>query len=192
MLKNIIFFIVSVFSCYGCSSLNYGKPYGQILFKEGGKTDSISSYVQWNNDYAVTVKHSDVNGAVAYNSNEYDVRFLKIHSNKVPMWGNANKGDYLSMSGYPRKQQKQPTIREGNDIGKITAHNKNDYRAVNTLIVKGMSGGPVFNVNNEVVGINIGYSLDKVNINGKLTNISIYLPYNVIQSEWLKFKNQTF
>lgn len=189
-MKYIVFLILLSISLVGCSSTDTYKPYGQFIYKDGMVNTSISSYVQWNNEYAVTVKHSEVRGIIEYDSKEYDVRFVKNKSSKIPVWANPKKGDLLYMTGFPRAHQKQPTIREGNDIGNIVIKEQKGYRAVKTLIVKGMSGGPVFNTKDEVVGINIGYSSEQVFINGQQTELSIYLPYNIILAEWNKFQTQ--
>lgn len=189
-MKYIVFLILLSISLVGCSSTYSHKSYGQFISKNGMVYKSISSYVQWNNEYAVTVKHSEVIGLIVYNSQDYDVRFVKNKSSKIPVWANPNKGDLLYMTGFTRAHQKQPTIRDGNDIGNIIIKEQKGYRAVKTLIVKGMSGGPVFNTKNEVVGINIGYSSEQVFIDGQQTELSIYLPYNIILAEWNKFQTQ--
>lgn len=189
-MKYIAFLILLSIGLVGCSSTYTYKPYGQFVSKDGMVDKSISNYVQWNNEYAVTVKHSEFRGLIEYNSQDYDVRFVKIKSSEIPVWTNPNKGDLLSMTGFPRAHQKQPTVREGNDIGNIIIKEKKGYRAVKTLIVQGMSGGPVFNTKNEVVGINIGYSSEQVFIDGQQTELSIYLPYNIILAEWNKFQSK--
>lgn len=191
--KKIALVMIAVLAiCTGCASqkTDVGAPYGQMLVRDGLVGNATSSYVQWNKEYAVTVKHSDVKHQVAYNSEDYDVRFVKKRSNTVPVWTDAQKGEILSMTGYPRPYQKEPTIRQGADVGTVNVYDKTTYRGVKTLIIRGMSGGPVLNANKEVVGINVAYSTVKVVIDGEQSDVSVYLPRDVIQAEWDKFKAQ--
>lgn len=187
-MKIISVIIILSFMVSGCSSISSENTYGQFVTKEKHSAKSISSYVQWNNEYAVTVNHSEINKNVEYSSEVYDVKFVKHPSQQSPVWTDVNKGELLTMVGYPRLGQKQPTIRKGVDIGNVSTDYKNGCRGVKTLIVQGMSGGPVLNSNNEVVGINIGYSSEPVVLNNQTTELSLYLPYDVILKEWNKFK----
>ncbi len=175
--------LIVVLFIFGCSSINVPKVHGKNV---SGK--SISSYVKWNDNYAVTVKHAGNLKNSSYVSTNYDVQFIRIDliNNEKVIWNNPKNNEKLIMFGYTRNQGK--VYRYGNDAGIVTKHleGKPKYRLVDTLIKKGMSGGPVFNEKNEVVGINIGYTAEKIDVKGKYAFYSLYLPYDIIQEEWIK------
>lgn len=171
------------------SNFSMAKEYGHITKKDSSGA-MIFSYVQWNNEYAVTVKHTPKLVTSVYKSDVVDVQFFKIKSKEVPVWVEPKRLESLKMVGFigVNPLKKKETV--GNDAGMMIQWKteKPYYRLMNNLISEGMSGGPVFNTKNEVVGINIGYVKQKYAINGKEDFYSIYLPLNVIKDEWNKYQ----
>lgn len=188
MLKNI-FIAILILNIFGCVSIQDNQPYGQVSVKKD-KELIIGTFVQWNADYAVTAKHiPNVKNSV-YISDNYDLQFFKKHSDVYPIWKSPKNGENLKMLGYIKYKKFNPTIINGKDLGLAIAFSQHNYRIVDVTLVSGMSGGPVFNIDNKVVGINIGYTAEKVFIKEKEIIVSVYLPYDVINDEWLKFQSQ--
>lgn len=175
--------LIVVLFFYGCSSINYPKVHGQNF-----QGNSLSSYVRWNDNYIVTVKHAGILDGSSYISEEYDLQFVKKHSvnEDNAIWAYPVNKEKLLMFGYVKNRTK--VYREGYDAGVVIKNLSVDakYRLIDRAIKKGMSGGPVFNSKNEVVGINIGYTSKKIDIDGNYSFYSIYLPYDVIEYEWIK------
>lgn len=173
----------------GCATTPNEKIYGQFKRSESISVKEVSSYVQWNNEYSVTVKHSKIVQKISYESKNFDLRFVRNPSLKVPSWNDPVKGEKITMLGFPNYRKETPTIREGLEVGDVRTLEGEMFRGVKTKIVKGMSGGPVINDKNEIVGINIGYSQMTNPVTKEKYFISIYLPYEVIKDEWEKFQN---
>lgn len=156
-----------------------------------GKTffEPHASYVQWNEEYAVTAAHFvSPSYYPAYKSELLDIQFIKIKSNKVPVWNEFKIGEKVSMVGFPNIDQNEKKV-TGYTTGKLAVFNGVEvYQLVTTKIEQGMSGGPVFNDKKEVVGINIGYTSQPVLRDGKNEIQSLFLPYGYIKQEWEKFK----
>lgn len=174
----------------GCASKPSNVEYGQIAVKEGISGVTNSTFVQWNDEYAVTVKHGASVPRSVYISDEFDVQFIKKESIAKVKWNSPKDKEVLSMEGFTKYRQKTPDVMVGPDAG-ITAtyfSEKDGYRLVETTIQKGMSGGPVYNSNREVVGINIGFTAKQIKVVDKTAFYSVYLPYDTIKAEWEKFK----
>lgn len=182
--KLAIFIFTFIFA-----NFSNAKEYGHITKKDSSGS-MIFSYVQWNDEYAVTVKHTPELVSSVYKSDIVDVQFFKKKSADIPKWVEPERLGKLKMVGFVgvNPLKKKETI--GNDAGMVIQWKteKPYYRLMNNLISEGMSGGPVFNEKNEVVGINIGYVKQKYIVNGKEDFYSIYLPLNVIKEEWDKCK----
>lgn len=174
----------------GCASKPSDVEYGQIAVKVGTTGVTNSSFVQWNDEYAVTVKHGASVPRSVYISDEFDVQFIKKESIAKVKWNSPKDKEALSMEGFIKYRQKSPSVMVGNDSGVTAIYHSNEdvYRLVDTKIEQGMSGGPVYNSNREVVGINIGFTAKPINAGGKTAIYSIYLPYDIIKAEWEKFK----
>ncbi len=175
----------------GCASKPSDVEYGQIAVKEGMIGVTTSTFVQWNDEYAVTVKHGKKIPHSVYISEEFDVQFIKKASISKVKWNSPKDKEILSMEGFTKHRQKTPDVMVGPDAG-ITAtylSEKDGYRLVETTIQKGMSGGPVYNSNREVVGINIGFTAKQIKVVDKTAFYSVYLPYDIIKAEWEKFKS---
>lgn len=146
------------------------------------------SYVQWDNEHAVTVRHIKPLDSYVYISGKYDLQFFKHKSDKVPVWGNYISNEEVKMSGFVNGSLKDI---KGYDMGttvKVDSYPVPSYRATNADLEFGMAGGPTFNTNGEVIGINIGKSKELVKYGDDYYKVSIYLPYEIIQSEWKNYQ----
>lgn len=185
ILLNKIFIILSLYLISACSNNNY-----LILDNHGEKI--TASFIQWNNEYAVTVKHIPRLNNYVYISDIYDIQFFKNKSKNTPKWNNLKENERIIMAGFYNGNY---TEIESEDIGiyiKPKGYFIPVYRAGNGEIKPGMSGGAVLNLNNEVVGMNVGFSKEEIYYKNKYTKISIFIPYKVINSEWKKFKGNQY
>lgn len=146
------------------------------------------SYIQWNEHYAVTVKHIKKLDSYVYLSGKYDIQFFEQTSTKIPNWTNPKALESLTMSGFYNGQLLDL---EGHDLG-INIKPKQFpvpvYRAVDVTLKPGMSGGPVTNDAGSVVGMNIGFSKEAYQKGDYTYNISVYIPYEIIQKEWENYQ----
>lgn len=154
----------------------------------------MASAVQWNEDYAVTTRHTPFIPNVAYNcSTHCDLVFFKHKANgRYPSWRAPRVGESITavgMSPYmvttAGKGKVYPTPFINTD-----EHSGDLYAIHDAPLVKGMSGGPVIATDGSIVGINVGiYSttLNDVSSNAGVKGaerISIFIPYSIIAREW--------
>lgn len=146
------------------------------------------TYIQWNSEYAVTVKHVKKLNTTVYTSEDFNLQFFKHTSLKVPTWNHFITNDPVIVSGYANGEYR---VLKGNDMGVTLQQGQYPtpaYRAVDVTIVHGMSGGPVHNINGEVIGMVVEPLLEKLAYGDKDYNVSIYLPYDLINREWKKYE----
>lgn len=175
----------------GCSSLDRDEQYGPITHINEDKSVDIGSYVQWNDDYAVTAKHVKNVKNLAYVSKDYDLVFFKHKSSSPLKWADTKTSEPLVSKGFPFfPQRQQEKVVSANNINvNLKLDDMPHYFLMDAQLIGGMSGGPVFNKNNEVVGINIGYTRKRYNIDNKDQVYSIYLSHQGIQQEWNNFQS---
>lgn len=169
-----------IFSITGCTM---DKEVGEM--RSG--IDSFT-YIQWNSDYAVTVKHVKRVNSTVYMSDDFNLQFFKHSSLKVPVWNQFITNDPVVVSGYANGQYR---LLKGNDMGVTLQQGQYPtpaYRAVDVTIVPGMSGGPVHNMQGEVIGMIVEPLLEKLAYGDKDYNVSIYLPYDLIKNEFKKYE----
>lgn len=146
------------------------------------------SYIQWDEDHAVTVKHVQQLDSYVYLSGKYDIQFFEHSSKEIPKWTTPKANERLTMSGFHDNTLLQL---EGHDLG-LTIKPKQFpipvYRAVDVSIKPGMSGGPVTNDAGQVVGMNIGFSKESYEKGDYTYKISVYVPYEIIQKEWENYQ----
>lgn len=146
------------------------------------------TYVQWDAEYAVTVRHVKQVNTEVYSSDRYDVQFFKHTSSKVPVWTKFVSNDPATMSGYVGGKYHHL---KGHDMG-VTVQKGNyavpAYRAVDVSIVPGMPGGPVTNDSGEVIGMTTELGLEPLEYGEGTYNVSYYLPYEVIAKEWKNYQ----
>ncbi len=166
------FFIVTLSACSN-------KQFGYIQ-------DGIDqfSYIQWDKNHAVTVRHVKQIDKFVYVSGKFDIQFFKHQEDDIPKWGNYISNDPIVSGGFVNGKYIEV---KGYDMGltlKIDDYPTPVYRATSAKIVHGMAGGPVFNEVGEVIGINIGLSREPVKYGEDYYNVSVYLPYEIIKNEW--------
>lgn len=174
-----------MFALSGCASTE-NATYGWI----GDVVRQNGSYVQWDAEYAVTVSHFKYKVANSeYASKEVDVQFVRKSSKNVPVWTSHKNFEQVTMTGFPVPFEEKTV--QGQVSGHTMKHwNVDIYPLVSAKIIEGMSGGPVFNGAGEVVGINIGYTLEPMHITQQPQAFSLFLPTSEIQKEWVKFMLQ--
>ena len=159
----------------------------------GGFGMFMASAVQWNADYAVTVKHTPFLRYDHACSTGCDLVFYKHKSQKVPKWREGVAGEEISAIG---RGITLTTMRGAGRIYPAPFLNTNEksgtlYGIHDAPIVKGMSGGPVVAADGKVVGINMG--IYSTNLSGEwkkhpglagAKRISVFVPYAVIEKEW--------
>ena len=155
------------------------------------------SAVQWNADYAVTAKHIPFLWNVAHKGRG-DLVFFKHKSDKVPVWRQYVGGEAVTAAGL--SPFLVPVRSSGHaKVSRVTLLDFNDgvrYGLSDMALVKGMSGGPVFGQDNQVVGINIGFIWAGNYKNSPNPEIaateraSIFLPYDEILKEWNVFQDE--
>ena len=154
-----------------------------------------ASAVQWNEDYAVSAKHTPYLSDVAYRGRG-DVVFIKRKATSAPHWRQASVGESVTAVGFspllmPVKGSGQ--VKEG----KLLLQNLNDgvlYSIHDGPSAVGMSGGPVYGKDGSVVGMTVAFVPTHYTQN--LTNsdladakrVSVFMGYKEIEKEWRRFQ----
>lgn len=154
----------------------------------------MASAVQWNEDYAVTTRHTPFIPNVKYScSTGCDLVFIQHKANgRYPSWRAPRVGEsitavgaspYLMTTAGKGKVYQTPFINTDEHSGDL-------YAIHDAPLVKGMSGGPVLASDGCIVGINIGFYSTTLNdvsdhpgVKGA-ERLSIFIPYSIIQREW--------
>lgn len=156
----------------------------------------MGSAVQWNDDYAVTVKHVPyLSGSV--HQGKGDVQFFRHKADHAPQWRQYVPGETLTAVGY--NSLYVPITGAGKALPAMVRLSATDnvmYGTHNGPTAKGMSGGPVFAADGEAVGINVAYltkgdlqALHRPDLADQ-PRVSIFMPYNEIAREWKRFQTQ--
>lgn len=167
----------------------------------------VASSVQWNEDYAVSAKHTPFLRNVAYTcSTGCDLVFIKRKAdNNIPEWRHSVPNEKLT--AYGTSPLYVPAKTEGTAM--ITRLQKdveaNDKKAVelyklnNMVSMMGMSGGPIYGEDGKVVGITLGFVIKTLMSNEKLatapelikpSSISYMMQTEIIEREWKLFQEQ--
>jgi len=157
----------------------------------------MGTAVQWNEDYAVTVKHIPYLSGAVYQG-VGDVQFFRHKATGVPSWRAYRPGEgvtavgynslYMSVkgSGHALSAMVRLDAKEGNVM----------YATHDGPTAKGMSGGPVFADDGKVVGITVAFltqsdlaAIKRPDLASQ-PRVSIFLPYAEISREWNRYLAQ--
>lgn len=155
------------------------------LFLDQGFQKQTASFVQWNDEYAVTAKHvPGVDGQAYLCGVGCDLQFFR-HKAEVPFaqWRAAVPQESLSVVGF--NLDRGINVSRGHDASRTVTDSPTlaySYRTGKTVqkTAGGMSGGPVYANDKKVVGMHIG---SEEGTEGTF----IYVPYELVLSEWNKF-----
>lgn len=193
MFKGLLALVFLSVLMVGCASQDYSNM--GILkenIKENGKLyESNASFIQWNEDYAVTAKHvTIVKNPVFICSSGCDMVFFKHKAdnfNKQQKWRNAVFGEAVKAVG--NIGNIFSVERHGKVLKDVVKDNPKAeyfYLVNDADTVSGMSGGPVYAANdNALIGMTIGVSQKSQSAG---IQESVFVPYEVIRVEWEKFQ----
>jgi len=155
----------------------------------------MASAIQWNEDYAVTAKHTPFLRNVVHEGLG-DVVFFKHKASEVPHWRQYVPGESVTAVGF--NSLMIPVQGKGHALPSLVRLEGTPGSVFYSLhdgpMVKGMSGGPVFADDGQVVGINIAF-IPKNEIDARtrpdLANkerVSVFMSYSEIDKEWRRFQ----
>lgn len=201
-LKSLLAACALISGCNGMSTAYVTEPVQDQAFvvHAGGPLALVmmASAVQWNDEYAVTVKHLPyVSGSVFQGRG--DVQFFRHKADqRAPLWRQYRPGESLMAVGYNSMYMKSEA--RGRALSAMVRLDAKDggvmYGTHDGTTVQGMSGGPVFAADGTVVGINVAYleqddlkRLKRADLPVQ-EQVSIFLPYAEISREWQRYSSQ--
>lgn len=157
----------------------------------------MASAIQWNEDYAVTAKHTPFLRHVVHEGLG-DVVFFKHKAAKVPLWRQYVPGEGVTAVGF--NSLMMPVQGKGHALPSLVRLEGTPgsvfYSVHDGPVVKGMSGGPVFADDGTVVGINIAIiprgeidASKRPDLIGK-ARISVFMSFSEIDKEWRRYQFQ--
>lgn len=168
--------------------------------REGNKW---STYVQWDENYAITTAHTGPLARTVYRSKELDLQFVyrplqsytkngKTYPDVVPRWRSAQPPEPLVLKGYPETHSTRVQLTPSQAVAQSFMYNEqNVYQLAKGRVVHGMSGGAVSTPSGENVGMVIGNLRDAQTFESTQPQYYvIYLPYTAIEAEFEKFLKQ--
>ncbi|WEL58207.1 serine protease [Pseudomonas kermanshahensis] len=155
----------------------------------------MASAIQWNEDYAVTAKHTPFLRNVVHEGLG-DVVFFKHKASEVPHWRQYIPGESVTAVGF--NSLMIPVQGKGHALPSLVRLEGTPGSVFYSLhdgpMVKGMSGGPVFADDGQVVGINIAF-IPKNEIDARTRpdladkeRVSVFMSYSEIDKEWRRFQ----
>lgn len=200
--KSLLAACVLISGCNGVPTAFVKDPFNEQAFvvHSGGPLPMLlmGTAVQWNAEYAVTVKHLPYLSGSVYQG-QGDVQFFRHPANTpLPSWRQYKPGEMLTAVGYNSLYMPiEGTGRALPAMVRLDAHDGGVmYATHDGATAKGMSGGPVFAADGEVVGINVAYltaddlaDLKRPDLANE-PRVSIFMPYTAINHEWQRFAAQ--
>lgn len=155
----------------------------------------MASAIQWNADYAVTAKHTPFLRNVVHEGLG-DVVFFKHKASEIPHWRQYVPGEAVTAVGY--NSLMMPVQGKGHALSSLVRLDGTPgsvfYSVHDGPITKGMSGGPVFADDGNVVGINIAIiptsgidAVKRPDLVGK-DRVSVFLSFSEIDKEWRRYQ----
>ena len=151
-----------------------------------------ATYVQFNEEYAVTVAHYKPILDQEYISPQLDIKFFKHKAdNGIRVWTDYKRGEPIKMAGFVEELSEFKIVDGYLTNETIIINNSPNYGLIEGKITLGMSGGPVLNIQGNIIGINIGVSKEKMSLHfGSAPKYySLFLPTKSIQQEFIQFKS---
>ncbi|WP_230849778.1 MULTISPECIES: trypsin-like peptidase domain-containing protein [Pseudomonas] len=155
----------------------------------------MATAIQWNEEYAVTAKHTPFLRNVVHEGLG-DVVFFKHKANKVPQWRQFVPGESVTAVGF--NSLMMPVQGKGHTLASLVRLSGTPgsvfYSVHDGPITKGMSGGPVFADDGNVVGMNVAYiAKDQIDARTRpdladKQRISVFMSYSEIDKEWRRFQ----
>ncbi len=128
------------------------------FFGSGLENSTNFTYTQFNENYAITAKHTDKKHKVVWTCEDCDLVFYekKLEGFKHDdYWENGKPLENVKLLGHVGIFIKEL---EGRDLAIVGMINNVIVGNLMTITpIKGMSGGPVLNDSNKIIGMNIGY-----------------------------------
>ncbi|MFJ3075474.1 trypsin-like peptidase domain-containing protein [Pseudomonas sp. NPDC087029] len=155
----------------------------------------MASAIQWNEDYAVTAKHTPFLRNVVHEGLG-DVVFFKHKATQVPHWRQYIPGESVTAVGF--NSLMMPVQGKGRTLDSLVRLEGTPgsvfYSVHDGPMVKGMSGGPLFAEDGKVVGINVAFipkneidSRNRPDLADK-ARVSVFMSYSEIDKEWRRFQ----
>lgn len=155
----------------------------------------MASAIQWNEDYAVTAKHTPFLRNVVHEGLG-DVVFFKHKAHEVPHWRQYVPGESVTAVGF--NSLMIPVQGKGHALPSLVRLEGTPGSVFYSLhdgpMVKGMSGGPVFADDGQVVGINVAFiPKNEIDVRARpdladKERVSVFMSYSEIDKEWRRFQ----
>ncbi|UPL05166.1 hypothetical protein PisoF_00803 [Pseudomonas sp. IsoF] len=155
----------------------------------------MASAIQWNEDYAVTAKHTPFLRNVVHEGLG-DVVFFKHKAREVPHWRQYVPGESVTAVGF--NSLMMPVQGKGHAMPSLVRLEGTPGSVFYSLhdgpMVKGMSGGPVFADDGQVVGINVAFiPKNEIDVRARpdladKERVSVFMSYSEIDKEWRRFQ----
>lgn len=155
----------------------------------------MATAIQWNEDYAVTAKHTPFLRNVVHEGLG-DVVFFKHKATQVPLWRQYRPGESVTAVGF--NSLMMPVQGKGRTLDSLVRLEGTPgsvfYSVHDGPMVKGMSGGPVFAEDGKVVGINVAFiPKDEIDRRNRpdladKARVSVFMSYSEIDKEWRRFQ----
>ncbi|BDM21066.1 trypsin-like peptidase domain-containing protein [Pseudomonas sp. LRP2-20] len=155
----------------------------------------MATAIQWNEDFAVTAKHTPFLPNVVHEGLG-DVVFFKHKASKVPQWRQFVPGESVTAVGF--NSFMMPVQGKGRTLDSLVRLEGTPssvfYSVHDGPITKGMSGGPVFADDGKVVGMNVAFiAKDGIDARNRpdlasKARVSVFLSYSEIDKEWRRFQ----
>lgn len=207
-MKNYLFFVLVLISFnVFANNQSYIKIESSYSYVENGRKFTMNEYgsgVRWNSEYIVTAKHVDfISGSVYKCSHNCDLQFVKKDSTDgIPQWRERIPLEDVTIVG--NSPGSKTIISKGNDLNlkyyvsntkvESAPYKKEEVNALvyasSAKVIQGQSGGPVFGHNGDVIGMVVGNTILTNVKTGQEFEVSLYVPYSIIEREWLKFQKR--